>query len=159
MKSRVVFLSVSVISLSVFLLGGCASGKYVPKASEELYGTWTSEQAVNDYSHPQKAVVTADGYKHYIKVSDSVPSEEGTEQINSKWTDTEGSIWYKTFGAATTGQYKGYKYQALVKLSKSGTVQESVFIAIGFEEFDPKKYPTKIDPTDSTYKIQYRAKE
>jgi len=149
----------SIVLLASIHVGGWAEEKYMPKEDEELYGTWTNEQGVKDYYHPPKSVVNTDGYKNFVNVSDSVPFEEGTRQIDSKWIDSEGDIWYKTFGTVTTGVYKGYKYQALVKISKSRTVSEFVFRSIGFLEFDPNDYPTKIDPNDPTYTIQYRAKE
>jgi len=30
-----------VFALALILLGGCATGKYIPTPNEELYGTWT----------------------------------------------------------------------------------------------------------------------
>jgi hypothetical protein len=35
--------------------------KYVPKANEKLYGTWTNEHNSGDTLHPQKVIVTEDG--------------------------------------------------------------------------------------------------
>jgi hypothetical protein len=159
MKRRMLFLSFLMILLSIITFGANAQDKYVPKPNEELYGTWTSKQNVEDFFHPQKIVNTADGYKNYAKISNSVPFEEGTEQIDSKWTDTEGNIWYKTFSTVTIGVYKGYRFQSLVKISKSGTISESVSISIAHQDFKPAYYPTKIDPNDSTYKIMFRAEE
>jgi hypothetical protein len=159
MKTRTLLFVASVILLFMIARGATAQDKYVPKADEELYGTWTSKQNVEDYFHPQKSVNTADGYKNYSKVSDSVSFEEGTEQIDTKWTDTEGNIWYKTFSTVTTGVYKGYRFQSLVKISKSGTISESVSISIAHQDFKPTYYPTEIDSNDSTYKIMFRAEE
>jgi len=72
--------------------------------------------------------------------------------------DSEGNIWYKTFDTGTAGgAYAGYKWQALQKFSKLGTVREFEVKVVG--EFDPNSYPTKIDPKDSSYKIYYRAEK
>ena len=44
--------------------------------------------------------------------------------------------------------------QTLDKISKSGTVLESVFNMVA--DFDHDNYPKKIDPKDWTYQIFYR---
>ena len=46
---------------------------------------------------------------------------EATFQIDSKWTDSEGNIWYKVFGAVTDS---GQKFQVLFKISRKGTQLE-----------------------------------
>jgi hypothetical protein len=143
-----------------------AQDKYVPKANEELYGTWTNENAST--MQPQKSINFPGGYKAYEKITDTSPFEEGTEQIAEKWTDSEGNVWYKiinviTLGIVPSGPYKGYDYkgwkiQCLQKVSNSGTVREWTWVQV--PAFDPSLYPTKIDPTDSQhYAIVYRAKE
>jgi hypothetical protein len=120
-----------VIAVILIMVAGCAPGKYVAKQNEQLFGTWTNEQNVGSVYDPQKVVIAIDGYKLYSKISDSVPSEENTWQIDSKWTDSEGNIWYKTFGTVTMGTYKGARWQELEKLSKSGTVWERALNALG----------------------------
>jgi hypothetical protein len=147
-----------VSSTLLFLISFSANAqdKYVPTVNEEFYGVWMSKENP-DYNHPEKSVITADGYQSYLHTSDAVPQEEGTMVIDSKWTDSDGNIWYKILGTVTTGQWKGYNFQALEKLSNSGTIKESVFQPIGLgTKFSPKYYPTKIDPNKPAYEIRYR---
>src|SRR5208283_230530 len=99
--------------LALSILGGCATGEYIPKPNEELYGTWINEQNGGNIFLPQGVVFTADGYKLYCSLSDSNPCEVGTSWIDSKWTDSEGNIWYRTFGTNTAGVYKGDSWQEL----------------------------------------------
>lgn len=157
MKSRILLLSATVILLSMIPPGAKAKDKYVPKANEELYGTWINEKNGGDKYNPQKVVVTADGYTGYSKISDSVPLFAWRLWIDNKWTDLEGNTWYKIFGIGI-GDYEGEKSQELYKLSKSGTVMERAFVA-GMGEFSPSYYPTKIDPNSYSYRILYRAEK
>lgn len=159
MKGRVLILGTAVILLSIIALGANAQDKYLPKEHEELCGTWTNGQNGGDIFHPQKAVIIYDGYKLYSKISDSVPLEEGTFGIDSKWTDSDGNVWYKTFGTITGKVYKGYRWQEIDKLSKSGTVWERALNPIGVGDFSPGNYPTKIDLNEPFYRILYRPKE
>ncbi|MGD0726410.1 MAG: hypothetical protein ABSB63_12710 [Spirochaetia bacterium] len=152
MKTRTMLFAALVILLALTLLGGCGAGKYVPKPNEEVYGTW-----INKSISPQKEVDTPDGWKQYGLISDPNPESEGTGQITSKWTDSEGNVWYKTLGTVTAGNYKGSKFQTLTKLSKSGTVKESVSLTV--EEFDSSGYPTKIDPKEMLYSLYYRTEK
>jgi hypothetical protein len=152
MKTGMTFFGATVILLFLILLGGCGPGKYVPKANEEINGTWTNEKIF-----PQKVVNTADGWKQYNYMSDPTPLYEGTGGIASKWRDSEGNIWYKIFSTVTSTAYKGTKSQELDKLSKSGTVWESVSTMV--REFNSDSYPTKIDPNDSSYRIYYRSEK
>jgi hypothetical protein len=108
MKGRRLFL-ISSILLFIVLLGASAQEKYVPKADEELYGTWTNKEYSGSISYqPQKEVVTADRYGWYHLIPDSVPYEEGTYEIDRKWTDAEGNIWYRILCTAKTGAWKDY---------------------------------------------------
>jgi len=133
-----------------------AQNTYVPTAHEEFYGVWMSK-ANPDYNHPQKSVITADGYQSFLHASDAVPQEEGTMVIDGKWTDPDGSVWYRVHGTVTTGQWKGYNFQALEKLSSSATIKESVFQPIGLgTKFSPSYYPTQIDASKPTYEVRYR---
>ena len=152
MKPRMLLLFALLVLLSLILLGSCAPRKYVPKPNEEIYGTWTNEKIF-----PQKVVNTADGWKQYNYIADSVPLIEGTGTPDSKWTDSEGNIYYKGFDTVTSGTYKGNKFQELDKLSKSGTVWESVSTMV--REFEASNYPAKIDPKDSSYRIYYRTEK
>jgi hypothetical protein len=155
MKTGMTVLGATVILLSLILLGGCATGKYVPKPNEEIYGTW-----INEKMSAQKYVVTPDGWKQYLKITDTHPYSEGAWAIASKWTDKEGNIWYKSFGAIAAGPYAGFKHSWLHKFSKSATVWESVWSSpTNEQEAATPTYPTKIDPNSSEYNIYYRAEE
>ena len=87
MKTRMLFLGALMILLSMIPIGVIAQDKYVPKANEESYGTWTNEKGT-----PQKAVIFAGGFMNYMLISDTTPTyNEGTQQIESKWQDAEGN--------------------------------------------------------------------
>ena len=156
MKIRRLFIGATMTLLSMIPLVVLAQGKYVAKPNEEVYGTWINEKTINSF-HMQKTVSTPNAWKDFTEVKDIVPHDEGTTRIDEKWTDSEGNVWYKTFNTITKGTWKGYKNQALQKISQSGTVMEMVFISVG--EFDPKLYPTTVDPKDDNYRIFYRADE
>ena len=146
---------VMLFGAALIMLGGCASAKYVAKPNEEIYGTW-----VNEKMSAQKIVVGPDGGKTYLKLTDTTPYFETAGEIVSKWTDSEGNIWYKCMSARVKGAYANAaaKFTELDKLSKSGTVWESVWtMPMSDEEIKNPKYPTKIDPQDSNYGIYYRA--
>ncbi len=152
-------LSVTLILPVLALLGGyCYGQNYVPTAHEEIYGTWINQESPNPkkpFFHPQKVIVAADGYQEYY-FNTTGSAVQGTVEIDRKWTDTEGNIWYECQHTVTApGDIKGQKWQELVKLSKSATVRESVFsVVIG--DFSASSYPTKIDPNEPTYNIFYR---
>jgi hypothetical protein len=142
-----------IIALLVLLmLGSCAPAKYVPKANEELYGTWINEKAAR-----QKMVVTSDGWKQYLLLSDPTPVSAGTEEIISKWKDSEGNVWYKTIILHTEGVVMGNHYTLLNKLSKSATVWESVWSYVDNQDLKNPTYPNNIDPQNPNYGIYYRA--
>jgi hypothetical protein len=156
MKARILVLSTAVILLCAIPSGVIGQEKYALKANEEIYGTWTNEQYNgNDIYHSPKVVVTPDGYKLYRNVSDSVTIEAGTLGVDSKWTDSEGNIWYKAFGTGTTGDH----WQEIDKISRSGTVRETQIRPLGFGQFDPSNYPTEIFPNSSGYRILYRVQK
>ena len=159
MKGRMPVVCVSLVLFALIQVEGWAQTKYVPKENEELYGTWINDKSKNS-QHMQKEVITSDGWKQYIDMNDTVPHDEGTGRIDSKWTDSAGNVWYKTFSTTTSGTYKGFKDQWLIRISKSGTVLECVYFDVG--DFDPKLYPTEIDPKymnnyNGGYRIFYRA--
>ncbi len=152
MKGRIPLITVVVLTL--ILLAGCGEGKYTPKPSEELYGTWTNEGMPQ-----QKCVITAKGFKTYTSPSDSDTFVEGTMQIVSKSTDSEGNIWYKSFETYSSGlhAFKGQKRQTLYRLSKSETVLEYQSGYVG--EFDPKSFPGKLDAAADFYRIYSRSEK
>ena len=85
------------------------------------------------------------GYKTYYGSSNNVLLDEGTQEIEKKWTDTEGNIWYETQGV-NIGQSPnvGTKWQALYKVDKS-KMALSLWINT-VNEYDPSMYPTENDP-------------
>ena len=143
MKKRV-FIT---FALVLIVLGGCAPGKYVPRPNEEIYGTW-----INEKGYPQKAMLFAGGFKQYSRAADTLPTySQGTLEIESRWQDVWGNIWYKQYVTDMPG---GEKFQTLAKVSKSGTVLERVYNSVA--EFSPKSFPTSIDPKSGTYAIWFR---
>ncbi|HET6486365.1 MAG TPA: hypothetical protein VFH83_08090 [Spirochaetia bacterium] len=144
------------VALAVMVaVSGLAQDKYVPRADEECYGTWINDKTINQ-GHIQKKICTADGNKDYLQVSDATPWFEDDQQIDAKWTDSDGNIWYKTFGAVRAGAGIGTKWQELDKLSQSATVWEYEFAIV--KDFSPDGYPSKVDSDDLRYRIFYRAK-
>ncbi len=160
MKGRKAFLGAVLFMLSLILLGDWNPGKYVAKPNEEIYGTWVNKDNYGGVNSPQKEIITADGVKKYDKVSDPTPLQKYTKIIDSKWTDAEGNIWYKTYGTVTDGAYKGWTWQGIDKLSKGATVWESNYHGMGLgTAFDTVYYPTKIDPLGENYRMEYRAEK
>jgi len=130
---------VALILLTLIPLVAGAQNKYVPKANEELYGVW------NDATLPTAYEVYSPGaYQDYFRGIEAV-MREATFRIDSKWADSEGSIWYKVFGVDTDGQ----KFQVLFKVSLKGTLLEKQLKLV--LDFDPGNYPTVLDPSDPYY--------
>ena len=166
MKTQLLVLGVAVTLLALIPVGGW-SQQVVLKANDIYYGKWINEGA-NVAQRTQKQVNFPGGYKNFLTISDIKPFEESTVQIAEKWIDSEGNVWYKIRATVTIGvdplppykgyDYSGWKFQNLQRISKSGTVLETMWVHV--PEFDPNLYPTKIDPTDTEhYVIFYRAKE
>jgi len=145
MKHRTLFLGGVVIFLTLIPLVAIAQEKYVPKADEELYGIWNDGTISTAYE-----VYSAGEYKDYFHGIDEV-MREATFQIDSKWTDSEGNIWYKVFGAVTDS---GQKFQVLFKISRKGTQLEKQLKLV--LDFDQSNYPVKLDPADAYYHIYTR---
>ena len=142
-------------SFLVFVLvGGCATGKGIPK--DLGLSTW-----INEKMPIQKEVVTPDGWKQYLHVSDSVPLYEGTSKTISKWTDSEGNVWMKVLGSAKAPGDSHYEiFTALTKYSRNGAVMESVWLSPNSdEELKNPVYPSKIDPQNSNYSILYHMED
>jgi hypothetical protein len=129
---------------------GVATGDngYTPKENEEYYGIWVNPE-YNTRTIMAKALIKPDGtFIMYMKMTNDSWDDKGEFKINDKWTDANGDIWYKVtfetlFMPFTT-------YYELTKISKSGTVMESVFTI--------NNYPDKIDSEDPRlyYRIRYR---
>jgi len=154
MNTRAIILAAFLSSLVLVLSGGCAKGKEIPK--DIGLGTW-----VNEKMSIQKEVDTADGWKQYLRLSDTSPLYEGTGKITSKWTDSEGNIWMKVLSSGKApGDSKFEIFAVLMKYSKSGTVRESVSLSPNSdEELRNPIYPSRIDQQDSTYLILYHVEK
>ena len=95
MKTRMLIVGASIVLLVLIQIGGWAQTKYVPKENEELYGTWINQGTPRKFSYIPKQLLLPNAFGNYSKVSDSNPFEEGTFEIVSKWTDSEGNVWFK----------------------------------------------------------------
>jgi len=123
-------------------------GFYVPRAKEELYGTWVNTKMYHgDTGHAQKIEMHDWGYwEVYSKIADEF-FVNGTYIIVDRWTDSEGNIWYKEFVRARNGLYPDFE---LDKISKNGTVWEYVF---AFDDFPTANNMNSMNPY---YRIYYR---
>ena len=155
MKTGKMLLCVLLGLLVVLLLGACATTKYVPIPNEELHGTWVSDQPMGVGRGTQKIVTSSSGSEYYYKISDPSPMGESTESIVSRWTDSDGNVWYKTLDTGTYGTLNGMMWQSLSRLSKSATVWEYEWALVG--ELDLNSFPAGIDAKDDTYSIYHRA--
>ncbi len=59
----------------------------------------------------------------------------------------------------TGGRYKGAKWQALEKISKSGSCWERAMTLIEVGRFHPAFYPKVMDPKGNYYRVLYRVEE
>jgi hypothetical protein len=159
--SKVLLVSAALLSLAV--LGTPAGEKYVPRPDEKLYGTWANEQnTYGGYVSARKIVNAPDGsYKVYANVADEAPIEEGTGEIDSTGTDSEGNTWYRIYNTnlASSRQYPGTRSQSLIRVSKDGMTRDSVMVNLAHGDFEPRYFPTEIDTHSSTYVILYRVEE
>jgi hypothetical protein len=158
MKGRMFPAGVALLFLLMPEVRIWAQESIVAKVDEELYGTWANENSRADVLAGQKVVVAADAMKIYCKVSDQAPGMEVSWDITSKWTDSEGNVWYKTLGTSTGGLYKGAKWQTLEKVSKSGLIWERAMNLLERGRFNPAFYPRSIDPKGVYYRVLYRIK-
>jgi len=138
---------VSILIVLAFTLGYAEEEKaYVPKDDEELYGTWVNEDYSGGLSGSQKRSINPDGTcEIFMKVTDTtLESWKGRFTIIDKWTDSQGSIWYKIHYEITSGPTD----YSLARISSSGSV---------YEEVNSKAdYPTEMDTGHYTYRIYYR---
>jgi hypothetical protein len=118
--------------------------KYTPTPNEEIYGNWTRVRG--DFPR----IVNLPGKREqYFPSTASTPISEVSVQIESKWVDSQGSVFYKILATVTTGSFKGYKFQELDEISESGNKWEFNWASVS--DFDPSSFPTSIDPTVGRY--------
>lgn len=149
MNARALFLVVA-----AGLLGACTAQPYQPKSNEEIYGTWIADKAAQ-----QKLVIAAGELRNFTLADDTQPYNACTQVITARWKDPEGTLWYKTCQTITggLGGLKGTKWQSLNRLSKAGSVLETM--AAPVRDFDPKAYPEKLDPASESYAVFHRSIE
>ncbi len=133
--SLITFLTLIFIVSTMFIATG--ENGYTPKENEEYYGIWVNPE-YNNRTLKAKELYKSDGtfYLYGMTTKDSWDTK-GEYKINDKWTDANGDIWYKVTWKAI---FSTYTYYELTKISKSGTVKESVYTI--------NNYPDKIDPED-----------
>ena len=154
MKTRM-FISIPTIILVVIIIAGsCATGKkaYIAQEDEELYGTWVNPDYDNT-DYPAKLVVKPDGTMDEYSLSHSDRPFAVLEYvITDKWTDSEGTIWYKMLEIQQ--DLKVIKnpdtYYMLSKIDKTSNVWEFLWTS--------NDYPAEFDPDDLryNYRIRYR---
>jgi len=134
MRNRMILIAVG--ALALVLLADCGPGKYVPKASEEIYGTWTNEGI-----KWQKIVIYAGGTKAYVNLANNNADMETKEQISAKWKDADGNVWYKTLELFISGPLKGSKGQYLWKISNGSQMElTGEFV----KDFNEKSFPADL---------------
>ena len=116
---------------------------YKVKKDEEFFGTWINE----DYKgkiKPLKIIIKPDGtYGEYAAIVHETPSMGGRIRITDKWTDSEGSTFYKTV-IMRKGKDPVY---FISKIDKTLNVYEEVYSTVDMPVFDPSDY---------NYRIYYR---
>ena len=123
---------------------------YVATENEELYGTWVNTEYPGRPFKFQKIVYRPDGtYEIYLFAKDASPLHTGVFRIVEKWTDSARDIFYKEHFSVPD-----HAGDALDRISKDGTVFETLFYRSGYKP----RFPTKIDPNDviGFYLIYYR---
>lgn len=148
MKTRLILLLAAIVFLALVLLGVVLIVQK-SKLDDVLFGTFINKW-ISPNKFPQKAVRFPGGFKNYASLSDTIPSEQGSEHIVERWTDSGGNCWYKIQATMSNG----YKFLALFKVSRSGTQLE--LVAKQVLDFRSQDYPTKIDPTATLYRVWFR---
>jgi hypothetical protein len=125
-------------------LGLLAQEKYVPKPNEELYGTWIMVKG--DFP---KMINLLGKREQFFSADASTPIQELAVEIEKKWKDSDGNVFFQDFCTVTKGPYEGRMFQELDKISESGKKWEIMWGFVG--QFDSASFPKKIDPTDHSY--------
>jgi hypothetical protein len=135
----------------LIIFGGCATGRkaYVAQDSEELYGVWVNDRYLGTWGmEMQKIEYKPNGvFYDYKRIDDTNPRWEYEYEIEEKWTDAVGDVWYKT---VRTNSILNYSANVLCKITDGGKTLELCFYT--------GHMPIEIHPTSPlyTYWIYYR---
>lgn len=111
--------------------------------SDEICCTWVNTQYESG-ERPQKMIFNYDGtFETYTSKAAQDPIIRGVFQIDTKWTDSDGIIWYKLKMIDMYGTT-----HSLVRISKEGENIEFVR--------QPYAYPDAIDTDASSYRTYSR---
>jgi hypothetical protein len=111
--------------------------------SDEICCTWINTDYTSS-ERPQKMIFNYDGtFETYRSKETQNPIIRGVFQIDQKWTDTEGSIWYKIKMFDMYGTQHN-----LVRIDKDGDKLEFMR--------KPHAYPESIDSDASNYSAYSR---
>ena len=149
MKSRTL-VSILIFILAVLIIrDGYATDKKVTKRDYRFVeGTWTNEE-YNSHPHMGKYVLRRDGtFDSYFTTSDTEKEGANHYIIVEKWTDSEGSIWYKMHEWAGIMVEGKPTFYSLNKFSNSGKIWEFIWLS--------GEFPTEFDENNFHYHIYYR---
>ena len=135
----------------VRMLKEAGAEPYLAKDNEELCGTWEnpnySRQKGWNTMQTQKLVFRANRtFERFAWVDRDDSEWSGSYKIKSKWTDSEGNVWYKIHWK----YFYRLEHYGLFKISYSGKKCEFVTDSIEYG------YPKKIDPRAYEYRVYYR---
>ena len=153
MKARMPIVSASLVLFALIQVGGWAQSKYVPRENEEIFGRWKDEKVPT-----MQTVIDSVGFKVYYGETNTVELNEATLDMEKKWTDADGNVWYKTLGVFVgESPYAGTKFQALYKVFKSKTELECWVNTVN--GYDPKNYPAESAPTGTNEYSYFRVEQ
>jgi hypothetical protein len=153
------FVSILILVLAVLsIAGSCATDKKMTMnyAKEEICGTWSNPEYKKSVGPPwPKLVKYPDGtwiiyrikgaWEEEVETTEDgfVKGSVGKYTIEDKWTDSDGTIWYKVIG---TGGLAATYYE-LYKISNSGKTMEWIY-----SNYD---FPSEINPNHARYHLFY----
>lgn len=122
----------------------------LPSSAEPIYGTWINENYAGQSSESaQKTIYYKWGYGEvFKKASDTNIASKFTFILVEKWTDSDGSIWYKEFDLMSYG----VRSYCLTKISKDGKTLETIS-SMGVMEFPAE---SDLNPDRASYRILNR---
>jgi len=154
MKRAVQVASMILLVAVSLAVGSCARDKskfgfYVPKANEEIYGTWANMDYGREM-YPQKIINYHWGsYDLFLKATDVTPTNKGANTIVAKWVDKEGNTWFKTYYRE---DWTRDVFFELDRISNKGSVWEFCFDQYDF----PKEDDIKSKNGEKNFRVFYR---